>query len=279
MEPAAADGPLLFPVKVCRQVGNLVSRSSNRPLSHRQILTVPLWERAVQARDTDAHSFVRVSWQVENVHSGLMLGFQLLTLRELPALQAYQTLARSLFAEISHGNLAAEQVVRTAEHRFALGGLQMIIRLGNCRGGKHAFSLVEVMVAVFVVAVLFTALFTGLSQGIAMSASASERLRANQIALERIEGLRLVKWSDLSNTNLVPLTFTNKYYPSAAGQAQGISYIGRVTIGNPGLGTSYNDGMRKITVTLSWTSGTTARTETLTTYVSRNGLQNYVYYN
>jgi prepilin-type N-terminal cleavage/methylation domain-containing protein len=208
-----------------------------------------------------------------------MLGFQLLTRREPFALQICQTLARSLFAENSHGNLAAEEVSRTAEHRFAVGGLQMIIRSGNCRGGEHAFSLVEVMVAVFVVAVLFTALFTGLSQGVALSASATQRLRANQIALERIEGLRLVKWSDLSNTNLVPLTFTNKYYPSAVGQAQGISYFGRVTIGNPGLGTSYNDGMRKITVTLSWTSGRTARTETLSTYVSRNGLQNYVYYN
>ena len=156
----------------------------------------------------------------------------------------------------------------------------MIIRLENCRGGKVAFSLVEVMVAVIVVTILFTALFTGLSQGFAVSLVTTEKLRANQIVLERIEGIRLVKWSDRNNTALVPLTFTNSYYPSAvAGQSQGVSYIGTVTIANANLGTAYNDDLDKVTVTVTWVSGAITRTQQLSTFISRNGLQNYIYYN
>ena len=157
----------------------------------------------------------------------------------------------------------------------------MIIQLEHYHyhGGKRAFTLVEVIVAVLVVAILFVALFTGMSQGFALSAATTERLRANQIALERIEGMRLIKWSDLNNTTLVPHTFTSSYYPSAAtNQSKGVTYSGTVTIANPGLGTSYNDSVKKVTVTVSWVSGLITRSQALSTYVSRNGLQNYVYY-
>lgn len=156
----------------------------------------------------------------------------------------------------------------------------MIIRLEKCRGGKRAFSLVEVVVALLVVTILFIALFTGLSQGFALSAAATETLRANQIVLERIEGIRLVKWSDLNNTSLVPTNFTAAYYPLAnGGQSQGVTYTGSVVIADAGLGTSYNGSMRKLTVTVRWVSGNVNRTESMSTFVSRMGLQNYVYNN
>jgi prepilin-type N-terminal cleavage/methylation domain-containing protein len=221
-----------------------------------------------------------VNWQIKNAHQRPVFDAQQHTQRELIGVNIRQSLARSFCAENFHGNQAAQQVVRTAEHPVAAGSLQMIIRLENCRGGKRAFSLVEVIVATFVVAILFTALFIGLSQGFAVSTAATERLRANQIVLERIEGFRLVRWSDLNNTALVPTSFTNYYNPSApAGQSKGASYIGRVTIATPSLGTSYNDKMKKITVTVTWVTGTITRTETVSTFVSQNGLQNYVYYN
>jgi hypothetical protein len=134
--------------------------------------------------------------------------------------------------------------------------------------------------AALVVSILFIALFTGLSQGFGLSAAATETLRANQILLERIEGIRLVKWSDLNNTALVPTSFTASFYPLAGnGEAQGVTYDGAVSITDAGIGTSYNDSMRKLTVTVRWVSGKVTRTETMSTFVSRMGLQNYVYYN
>ena len=156
----------------------------------------------------------------------------------------------------------------------------MLMKFGNFRAGMRAFSLVEVMVAVVVVAILFTALFTGLSQGFAVSKVATEKLRANQIVLERIEGIRLIKWSDLNNTALVPTSFTASYYPSAgSGQSPGVTYTGTVTFANPSLGTSYNDAVTKVTVNVSWVSGAVTRNQSLTTLVSRNGLQNYIFWN
>lgn len=155
----------------------------------------------------------------------------------------------------------------------------MLINSKSTNEKNSAFTLVEVMVAVVVVAILFVSLFTGLSQGFAISAASRERLRANQVALERIEGIRLVKWTDLTNTALVPLTFSANYLP--AGQTGSVIYGGKVTIANAPLSPSptYNSDVKKVTVELSWTNGTLVRTHTLSTLVSRHGLQNYIYNN
>jgi prepilin-type N-terminal cleavage/methylation domain-containing protein len=155
----------------------------------------------------------------------------------------------------------------------------MLIRPGSTPRSRMAFTLVEVLVTVVIVAVLFTALFTGLAQGVAFCSASRERLRANQVALERIEGIRLVKWSDLTNTNFVPRTFTTTYAPFS--QNKGVLYNGDLTIGSAGLSPTptYADSVRKITVRVTWLSGSVQRSHTIATYVSRNGLQNYVYNN
>jgi hypothetical protein len=36
--------------------------------------------------------------------------------------------------------------------------------------------------------------------------------------------------------------------------------------------------MKKVIVTLNWTTGKLPRTRSISTYVSRYGLQNYIYY-
>jgi hypothetical protein len=43
--------------------------------------------------------------------------------------------------------------------------------------------------------------------------------------------------------------------------------------------TTYSANMRLITVTLNWTNGNVRRTRSMSTYVSKNGVQNYVFYN
>jgi prepilin-type N-terminal cleavage/methylation domain-containing protein len=153
----------------------------------------------------------------------------------------------------------------------------MILHLANSRIRRRAFTLVEVMVSVVVVAILFVTLFVGLAQGFSLSAAARERLRANQVALERIEGVRLVKWSDLTNTTLVPLAFTAEYAPGSAGA--GVTYTGAVQIVAPNLGTSYAGAMRQITVNVTWSSGQRTFNHSVSTLVARHGMQNYIYEN
>ncbi len=157
----------------------------------------------------------------------------------------------------------------------------MLIESKRTNIHTRAFTLVEVMVAVLVVGILFVALFTGLSQGFAICSASRERLRANQVALERIEGIRLVKWTDLTNTALVPTAFSALYLPSS--QSGSVVYYGTMTIADAPLSgvpvPTYNNDVKKITVNLTWTNGTLVRTHSLATLVSRNGLQNYIYNN
>jgi hypothetical protein len=41
--------------------------------------------------------------------------------------------------------------------------------------------------------------------------------------------------------------------------------------------TAYSDEMKQVTITLNWTTGRINRSRSFTTFVARNGLQNYIY--
>jgi prepilin-type N-terminal cleavage/methylation domain-containing protein len=145
---------------------------------------------------------------------------------------------------------------------------------------ERAFTLVEVVIAVAITSVMFVALYLGIAFGFRVSRSERENLRATQIILERMEGIRLFRFDQLSDTNLNPLTFTKTYYPTASGgQSQGITYNGTVTIDtNITLDPSaaYSSVMKKITVQLSWVSEGVPRSRSISTYASQNGIQNYI---
>jgi len=81
---------------------------------------------------------------------------------------------------------------------------------------------------------------------------------------------------------MIPATFTNYYYPLAAsGESKGIIYNGSMVITNATLSPSatYSTNMRIVTVSINWTSGKVLRTRSMSTYVSKNGIQNYVFDN
>jgi len=166
----------------------------------------------------------------------------------------------------------------------------MRIRITNphqTRLHQMAYTLVEVVIGVAIVGIAFVSLYAGMSGGFAVTQLSRENLRATQIILERMEGLRLYNWDQLTTSNAIypdyiPSKFTNHYYQAAAaGEAQGIAYRGTMVITNAGLTpyASYGDNMRRIIVTVTWQSGGVQRTRSMSTFSSRNGLQNYVFYN
>src|SRR5512141_804008 len=110
----------------------------------------------------------------------------------------------------------------------------MKIRLAGKTVGnvlQLAYTLAEVAVASALLAVLFVSLYGGMSQGFAVTQVSRENLRATQILLERMEGIRLFNWNQLVYSNWVPTVFTNYYYPMTnAGESPGIMYLGRMTI-------------------------------------------------
>lgn len=151
--------------------------------------------------------------------------------------------------------------------------------------GSSAFTLIEVMIAMAITAIIFSAVHYGILTGFVMVQSAREQLRGNQICLSRVEGIRLCNWdTQLFNTNIVPTSFVEYYYPAGLGyQTNGVAYYGTLTFSNITFGSapSYSADMRLVTVTVTWTNGgqgkSSAHSETMQTYVSHYGIQSYVY--
>ncbi len=144
-----------------------------------------------------------------------------------------------------------------------------------------AYTLAEVVICVALIVIVFVGLLGGMSTGFALTQGSRENLRATQIMLEYMEGIRLYNWNQLVYSNWVPSTFTSYYYPLAVpGESQGIPYSGTVTVTtNPVLNPTavYSPNMAAVTVGVSWTNAGAGHTRTMTTYVARNGLQNYIY--
>jgi prepilin-type N-terminal cleavage/methylation domain-containing protein len=149
----------------------------------------------------------------------------------------------------------------------------------------RAFTLVEMVVCMAIMGVVFVALYAAIAQGYKTIGLAREDLRATQILLEKTELTRLYTWSQVTNAASFP-AFSVNYYPTTNGQSQGVTYTGTYKVTSLTTSTvpdvklkdeNYASDVRVITVTLNWTSGSLARSRSLSTMVSANGIQNYVY--
>jgi len=136
--------------------------------------------------------------------------------------------------------------------------------------------------ATAIIAMIGGAVVTSINYGLVVMRIARENQRATQVMLERLEAIRLYNWDQVNTTNFIPTTFTEAYDPSNPTNSQGITYYGQLTVANPtfsGGNPTYAVNMRQFTVTLQWTNALSsiAHSRTITTYVARNGIQNYIY--
>jgi Tfp pilus assembly protein PilV len=160
-------------------------------------------------------------------------------------------------------------------------------KAGRPHPAQRAFTLVEAMCSAAIAAIILLALFSGLNSGFTFTQLERENLRATQIALARMEGLRLYAWSSnqLFNPQMLPNTFTDYYYPSGIGGflSNNTVYTGSVTIANVNLmpAATYSNTMRQIIVKVGWQDAfyghTNYHTRTFNTFVAEWGIQNYVY--
>ena len=149
--------------------------------------------------------------------------------------------------------------------------------LNRIRRAAAAFSLVEATVSMGLVGTAVAALFTGYTTGFFTMQMARENLRATQIMLEKVETIRLYSWNQINKPGFIPAAFTNYYDPQGSVGNQGVAYRGTMTIGPCDLPSSYAPSMRKVTVRLEWTTGHLQRSREFTSYISRYGLQDYIY--
>ena len=77
--------------------------------------------------------------------------------------------------------------------------------------GKSAYTLAEVLIAVTIIAILFVSLYRGIAFCFDATRAERENLRATQVILRRMEGIRLFNWNQITNTALNPPIFYEEY--------------------------------------------------------------------
>ena len=145
-------------------------------------------------------------------------------------------------------------------------------------GRGEAFTLVEVTVSMAIVGIVVLAIYGGISAGIASIRMARENLRATQILLEKTESLRLYTWEQINTAGFLPKSFIVPYDTTVTNTNSGVRYFGTITLQKfpPGWA-SYADDMLRVRVELNWKTGNLPRTREIHTYVSKSGIQNYIY--
>ena len=157
-----------------------------------------------------------------------------------------------------------------------------IIDCKKKQSGLHAFTLIEVMMAVLLSGLTTVFFYGGISYGFGAIQMAREDLRATQILVQQSEALRLASWASLANS---PSTFVMRYDPSKTGNGGG-GTVYRTTIqtnvaSNIPDGIAYKSNMCLATITVTWTNyigkQTIARSRQMQTGIARFGMQNYIW--
>jgi type II secretory pathway pseudopilin PulG len=141
----------------------------------------------------------------------------------------------------------------------------------------QASTMVEVIIGIMILAVVGGAVLGSFKYGFFVMDMARQNQRATQIMLAKAEAVRLYNWDQVTSNGFIPTRFTNFYDEQAAAGHQGTPYYGWVAVTNYPQSTSYKTNMRQLTITLQWTTQNINRKRVLSTYIAKDGIQNYVY--
>lgn len=145
---------------------------------------------------------------------------------------------------------------------------------------ERGTSMVEVTVAIAILGIMAGGIIGSFTYGFYVMSLARENQRATQIILEKMEAIRLFSWDQVNTPGFIPTSFTDHYDPQGVEGAQGPTYSGTLAlVPFPDTSASYGTNMREIDLTLTWTNsfGRLKRTRSMSTFISKDGIQNYVY--
>jgi type II secretory pathway pseudopilin PulG len=154
-----------------------------------------------------------------------------------------------------------------------------ISTVSRIRPRLAAFSLVEVLIGMGIMGIVVGAMLSGFTTGFFTMRMARENLRATQIMLEKMETIRLYSWQQVTNMGppaFIPRNFTNWYDPQTLNN-KGTEYVGEMIISDAPISASYSNTMKLVTVRLKWKTGNLSREREFNSYISKYGLQDYIY--
>ncbi len=144
---------------------------------------------------------------------------------------------------------------------------------------ESGMTLVDLVMAVAVLGIMAGGIFGSFRYGFFTLQLVRENQRATQILLEKVETIRLYSWDQVTSTNgFIPSTVPDEYYyPQAPPGNQGAVYSGTLRFAPSSLLSSYAADLRELTVTLTWNTRGIPHTRSITTYIAKDGIQNYVF--
>ena len=140
---------------------------------------------------------------------------------------------------------------------------------GGCCNSARAFTIVETVVATLLLTSSVLALYAAFSFGFRVIKLSQEDLRADQVLVQNLETLRVYDWSKVTS-GFIPTNITESFSENG-----GVTYDVAIEITSAPVIESYSDKLRQVTVSLSWESGGAFRNRSMTTFVSKDGLQTY----
>jgi prepilin-type N-terminal cleavage/methylation domain-containing protein len=144
---------------------------------------------------------------------------------------------------------------------------------------QQAFTLVELLVGMAILGIAGTAICGAITMMFYNTQYSRENLRASQILAQTTEVIRLCNWDQTDpTTNFIPTSMSVPYYTDYVSVTNLPVYQLTVTTANPPpLAAWYSNDLRMLTIQATWTSGRLSHTQSVATYVSQWGLQNYVW--
>ena len=143
----------------------------------------------------------------------------------------------------------------------------------SARGGypisARAFTLVETLIATLLLTLALVALYAAFSIGFKIIKVSQEDLRADQILVQKLETLRVYPWAKIT-TGYLPTEL-----PASFSTNGGVTYDVVIAVAPAPVTESYSGTLREVTVSASWESGGVLRNRSMTTLVSKDGLQTY----
>ena len=141
-----------------------------------------------------------------------------------------------------------------------------------------AFSLVELAICVLMAAIVIEGVYKAMATQYKLVQVNTDRLRAEQIVIEKLDVIRLYTWDQVTNSSVLSRAFTATFNNTNSVANSSNVFSGTVMVANlPTSGASYSANLVKVTVQVTWTNSLGALTSSASTYVSQYGLHNYIY--
>jgi hypothetical protein len=128
---------------------------------------------------------------------------------------------------------------------------------------------------VAIVGVVVVALYAAINTNIFLIRVCRENGMATQILAERLDTIRLYTWDQVNSNGFIPSSFTVGIDPADTNSTA--YYTGTVSIAQAPISEAYSNELRLITVRLDWVAGGRPCSSSMSSFVTKYGLQAYIY--